>query len=603
MFSGDLQDFDVRKILWYYRGGKKFAEEGIVIMSKDMNDVFAEMVDDEEVNKPISKEEADLISFFKKMDEGERIYISDVILDIDEELKQHDNKIFLIAGVGAGKSSWVKKVLALKGNVLFVTSRRAKVDEDINDSCFENIVRFSDDEHQALITNAKLAKVIENLNLRSGDMNIDNFLNNYEYIVIDEIHSMATDSIFAKSSFGLLNFIEYAVKKKKKVICMTGTPEPVQKYFKKNGWYCRDLRKICNYVRPQKIVTIKKEEINSIIEKALDKGKKIVYFVNSTDSIKEQYDILVKEKIVAPEEISAVVAADKQNKLEKDLSDIFGDKNKKLIEISKGTYQNIIENKLLPEGCKILLSTSKLREGIDIMDKNAIVICDNHILTNIIQFCGRVRYGTEAAYIVEDAAQHPNKQEKVLYQYAKEETVAANYFLNKYIEIEESEFSRTSTKKKKGDKEKFIEHIEDNRYCRFNYIDNEFQRYQLLYKEEARIKKNLENWRKELIDYCIEYHIRPPFPYSWKVIVEDVLEKMCTEQTKLYIHTDSGKIKAITKVICRLPVKAKKEKPKTCSGLNEILKENRIPYQWSSVAGGKKKKEAETYWCVKKKDI
>lgn len=54
-------------------------------------------------------------------------YISDV-LDIDKLIEKYGNKIMLIAGVGSGKSTWVKDVLTQKGNVLFITSRRAKVE-------------------------------------------------------------------------------------------------------------------------------------------------------------------------------------------------------------------------------------------------------------------------------------------------------------------------------------------------------------------------------------------------------------------------------------------------------------------------------------------
>lgn len=108
---------------------------------------------------------------------------------------------------------------------------------------------------------------------------------------------------------------------------------------------------------------------------------------------------------------------------------------------------------MLPEDCKILLSTSKLREGIDIMNQNVVVICDNHVLTNIIQFCGRVRNGTEVAYIVEDSTPHPNEQEKILYKYSKEEAVAGNYFLKKYMDIEGSKFSNKTIGTEKSDKE------------------------------------------------------------------------------------------------------------------------------------------------------
>ena len=48
--------------------------------------------------------------------QGERKkYISEVF-DIDEQIRKYGNKIMLIAGVGSGKSTWVKEVLSQKGN-------------------------------------------------------------------------------------------------------------------------------------------------------------------------------------------------------------------------------------------------------------------------------------------------------------------------------------------------------------------------------------------------------------------------------------------------------------------------------------------------------
>ena len=167
--------------------------------------------------------------------EAEKKYVSDVF-DIDEQIEKYGNKIMLIAGVGSGKSTWVKDILSKKGSVLFVTSRRAKVDEDIRNSCFSAFHKAHFGQSETLITNAKLANILENAHVDS-EMTVDDFLYSYDYIVVDGVHSMATDSTFARSSFDIFSFIEYAAEKGHKVIAMTGTPEPVQYYFEKNGWH------------------------------------------------------------------------------------------------------------------------------------------------------------------------------------------------------------------------------------------------------------------------------------------------------------------------------------------------------------------------------
>ncbi len=235
-------------------------------------------------------------------------YISDV-LDIDKLIEKYGNKIMLIAGVGSGKSTWVKDVLTQKGNVLFITSRRAKVDEDIAHSCFTSFVREQDGQRENLITNAKLGYILINAHA-DMQMTVDNFLNCYEYIVVDEIHSMASDSTFARSSFDVLTFIEYAAEQGHKVIVMTGTPEPVQSYFQNNGWHIEDYRKICNYVKPEAIKYIYKEKRADVIKEALEENKKVIYFVNNTgndEKCREIFDIIAKKYGVAIKQVESYI--------------------------------------------------------------------------------------------------------------------------------------------------------------------------------------------------------------------------------------------------------------------------------------------------------
>lgn len=211
-----------------------------------------------------------------------KLYVSDVF-DIDNVVQKHGNKIMLIAGVGSGKSTWVKEVLAKKGTVLFITSRKAKVEEDINNSCFNDVFKWNTTNNQTLITNAKLAKIVENISL-DNIKELDDFLELFNYIVVDEVHSIATDSSFADSCPGVLSFIEYAACIGKTVITMTGTPDPVKDYFVNNDWYIVDYRKKCNYVHPRKIALTTMRCVENIIEKNWA-NRTIIYFANSTNNM------------------------------------------------------------------------------------------------------------------------------------------------------------------------------------------------------------------------------------------------------------------------------------------------------------------------------
>lgn len=445
--------------------------------------------------------------------EEEKKYVTD-LFDIDEQIKKYGNKIMLIAGVGSGKSTWVKDVLAKKGSVLFVTSRRAKVDEDTANSTFssfysENI--WSPNE-AILITNAKLANIIQNAYLDS-DGAVDDFLNRYDYIVVDEVHSMATDSTFARSAFDIFSFIEYAAEKGHNVIVMTGTPDPVRYYFEKNGWHIEDYRKICNYVHPKAVKYVKDENKLRIIKSALKKGQKVIYFVNNTATIAFTMRDMLRKQIGDILRVAVIVSDTKKDNVNQFIKDECPMYDK---EVSEVVYSNIVKNQMLPNECDMLISTSRLKEGVDILNENVCVICDNHVLSNLIQFFGRVRVGGGTVYIVEDSRDHIIEQSKLDYDYAiKEELTAANNYLRKYVAPEEKVFNY-------GPSINFIQFIENrNPYIRYNYIQREFQVFHIKYKEEERLLK-ARDWKLELKEYCDEYKIKCPVYMSNKKMREFV---------------------------------------------------------------------------------
>lgn len=462
-------------------------------------------------------------------------YISDV-LDIDKLIEEYGNKIMLIAGVGSGKSTWVKDVLTQKGNVLFITSRRAKVDEDIAHSCFTSFVREQDGQRENLITNAKLGYILINAHA-DMQMTVDNFLNCYEYIVVDEIHSMASDSTFARSSFDVLTFIEYAAEQGHKVIVMTGTPEPVQSYFQNNGWHIEDYRKICNYVKPEAIKYIYKEKRADVIKEALEENKKVIYFVNNTVTITETIREVLDKRIGEIEKIAVIVSDEKRKDMDAALKEKFPGYNE---EINDQVYTSLIQNQVLPEECEILISTSRLKEGVDILNENACVICDNHILSNLIQFFGRVRVGGGTVYIIEDAQQHEIKHDKLLYEYAKQQEItAANKFVDTYIKEQEDVFEY-------GPTFSLIRFVEQNPYIRYNFIKKKFQLFEIKYNEEIRLL-NIKDWKEELQDYCKEYGIKTPLlipRYKMQGIIEEGFTKNL-EPDKRFYGEDIERIKGI----------------------------------------------------------
>ena len=68
-------------------------------------------------------------------------YLSDV-LTADEIVSCKKQKIFIFSGVGSGKNYFVENVLSEKGNILYISSRRAKVDEILFNGLGQERIRW-----------------------------------------------------------------------------------------------------------------------------------------------------------------------------------------------------------------------------------------------------------------------------------------------------------------------------------------------------------------------------------------------------------------------------------------------------------------------------
>lgn len=163
-----------------------------------------------------------------------------------------------------------------------------------------------------------------------------------------------------------------------------------------------------------------------------------VKLVKGQETVKETYSEEELKRIGEIEKIAVIVSDEKRKDMDAALKEKFPGYNE---EINDQVYTSLIQNQVLPEECEILISTSRLKEGVDILNENACVICDNHILSNLIQFFGRVRVGGGTVYIIEDAQQHEIKHDKLLYEYAKQQEItAANKFVDTYIKEQEDVF-------------------------------------------------------------------------------------------------------------------------------------------------------------------
>lgn len=508
-----------------------------------------------------------------------KFYLKDVF-DIDEYLAMGKKKFFIISGVCSGKSMWVREVLSSKGSVLFVTSRKAKAEADIRNSSFSDVIKWNTVGNQTLITNAGLAKRIENIAL-NNQKEMEEFVNHFDYIVIDEVHSVVTDSLFAESSFSVLSFIEYVAKMGKIIICMTGTPEPIKDYFIENEWLILDFLDKCNYVHPKHIMITFKHEVLKLMKRNC-KTNPIIYFSNRTNTIIQYCKELIETNILDASEIAVLVSKSREKEIFESIKkSLSQSKLDEIKECSEKVYEMITNSGKIPEQCKILFSTSALKEGVDIKNEKTIMFCENHVQSNLIQFFGRARNENNIVYIIADSVDHKLTNNKVLYTYAVEKEVdAVNEFYKTCIDTDRNPFSVLECRE-------LAEHVTDNPYIYFDYIENEFKVFHLKYNEEIRLKNNLK-WKQKLWEHCKKYDIQE-HDFTYKSFYVDALIRLAKKGIKYFEKEQKESILNFIYSAYRIDAK----QPET---INELLKRENACIRIEHVKENRKPYRGKTYW-------
>lgn len=220
-------------------------------------------------------------------------------LDVNEILKSKSKRICIVSGVGSGKNYFVEHELPNHGNVLYVTSRRAKVNEVLAEKICEERIHWERADGDVLITtNYGIEQLVKSQKFNTGIKNIGE---HFHYIVIDEVHSLYTDATFSDSPFHLWTFLSYIADKFEniRIILMTGTPEPLEGNPLPLEYYDTiDKREECINVVPAAIRVITKSEALELIGK-MKSDEKTIYYSNSATGIvkgkKSIYERLKKE--------------------------------------------------------------------------------------------------------------------------------------------------------------------------------------------------------------------------------------------------------------------------------------------------------------------
>ncbi len=474
------------------------------------------------------------------------------VADVINYTKDMEDKRFIqiYAGVGSGKNFFAecfflngeeyKKYDFPKKTVLLVTSRRAKVDEyQLTDEDAENLSKSIgkwgnmhkvlkeaeldgtiDDlsEHQRVVgenckwgthvvhqtsvvcTNAFIEKYLQHLyHPQSPTTHLWDL---FDMIVIDEVHSVVMDATYQSAPFyvhRLVNEIltrhkmadkdpEFSRPQCKNVVLMTGSPEPIDGMgVPANVSVKLDIRDQCRNVVPQNIRFIEKASVKRQIEEQLKQGERILYFSNHT---------ILPEEFCEGTSIDPAMVASSFTKVER-RSAMPSEALKRM----EAVEQSIRETCYIPQDVRLLISTSRNKEGINIEDKDIQhVYVEAHNRSDIIQMAGRVRAGVENLFVITDASgfQSKSKAQEVDRRFSWDYMLAqvddeadaldrVNEFLVqlcKECQLENFYNSRdadASINSKGAEKVKaFVELVHDRfPYIRYDYLLNVFAPYRL----------------------------------------------------------------------------------------------------------------------------
>lgn len=454
-------------------------------------------------------------------------YLSEV-LNCQDIINEPNQRICILSGVGSGKNTFIEENLSQHGNILYISSRRAKVNEILeNKLCGDNIEWDKESSDIVVVTNSGIERMVQN---KKFEKNLNEIINHFDFVVVDEVHSLFTDSTFTNSSYHVFAFIEHIASKygNIKIIIMTGTPEPIDTYLKIKNYTIFDKRSECKHVLPKVIQIVDKDYAFKCIA-SLPKSEKTIYYTTSATQIVRGKNSLINrlnKAGLSENEIAICVSDSSAQRLESDYSGL-----KELCSKTKGT---ILKNGALDEHYKILLTTSCLKEGVNIENKDIrIAFCESHVLSEIRQFAGRIRSGLDVLYIISDARQH-NVSDEQLHKFYLELHYAnytgkksANKYIEDIIKNEESGLYITDGYFDRGYIDiadlyqgeyslavlggnlipMYISLIEStNQYLKFNHLTGLFEVYANRFIEQRRINSILRefNWITDIKDFSAQ---------------------------------------------------------------------------------------------------
>lgn len=530
----------------------------------------------------------------------------------DEEIAKWDEKdlITINAGTGVGKTYFIKNKLyqfAIKNgtpNILVLQHRVANKNQtqiDVED------------------------KLITVMTYQYLNANIDKIdLDDYYYIVCDECQFFTDDATFNRNTDAALHYILNSNSIK---IFMTATGTNALPTIKEVMYNNFDYDSIYEYIIPHsydyvKNVTYyksyKKTEPKhylqrecAIINDVLQKGEKIIIFMNDKEKCialfkkykdKAMFNCSMTNDFYTAGSSGKGTKTKRENILKKDYS--------KFVNSEHLNY--LLENCKLPDEVSILITTTCMDAGVNILDTSVKTIIFNNVFETsaFIQCLGRRRMVNSEDYIRDIYIRPMSNNGIRIREYKMKDTFdIANEFLDYNTECKIDEYIRN--------------HI--------NNSDNFAPLIKIVPKTESetRLKINIMYWSKnyfaqdELIkmkeyksqwNYCVYINnlLQRENPYEYSimdlqkygeikeydadelkktVIDDEIIHRLNTFATqKTTFNTEQRQI-----IINLLQVKVNGELAKGLKRINRYLEQNEVPYRLTNRIRNK-----HSYWSVVK---
>lgn len=325
--------------------------------------------------------------------------MEDIGAETIEELAGY-NRIIIKAPTGSGKNYFCMHVLPKMANrkpILFITSREATAEQ-----IGRELKEIADSEGFApYVSFCRIGKPPQGRNFFYGQSwEIEKHLSEYielvrrgffRYIIMDECHSLTTDSTFASAPLAALEVLEAAAPDTT-VILMSACPERVVE-----SGFAAEYVKLdysdCHKAEPQHVEIIQGTTAKKLSLKA-GEDNKILYYVVST---KHAYE-LEKELNEAGIKATAITSQPDQRKKVYATEQEVKEREQK----SGLALQSLREQERFPDNVDLIIATTKLREGVNVKDRRVkTIITELRDSVSLIQCAGRVRHGVENFYIIE----------------------------------------------------------------------------------------------------------------------------------------------------------------------------------------------------------